>query len=130
MVATTLVKSERDLGWELLAELEQRNFQVEGAFWLYLDEAENWRFYLINADLDQEGSNKLYGILQGHINQMPKRIQEEFSVMNISLISPGDRRIKEMKERYEASVLKDIAAGRTDALAKDVPDPAVRARRT
>ena len=33
----------------------------------------------------------------------------------------------EMKERYGASVLKDIAAGRTEALAKDVPDPAARA---
>lgn len=33
---------------------------------------------------------------------------------------------EEMKERYGASVLKDMAAGRTDALAKDVPDPSVR----
>lgn len=31
-----------------------------------------------------------------------------------------------MKERYGASVLKDIAAGRTDALAKDVPDASAR----
>jgi type IV secretion system protein VirD4 len=30
-----------------------------------------------------------------------------------------------MKERYGATVLKDIAAGRTEALAKDVPDPAL-----
>jgi hypothetical protein len=34
---------------------------------------------------------------------------------------------EEMKERYGANVLKDIAAGRTEALAKDVPDPATRA---
>ena len=34
---------------------------------------------------------------------------------------------EEMKERYGAKVLKDIAAGRTEALAKDVPDPAARA---
>jgi hypothetical protein len=34
---------------------------------------------------------------------------------------------EDMKERYGATVLKDIAAGRTDALAKDVPDPAARA---
>jgi hypothetical protein len=34
---------------------------------------------------------------------------------------------EEMKERYGATVLKDIAAGRTEALAKDVPDPAARA---
>jgi hypothetical protein len=34
---------------------------------------------------------------------------------------------EEMKERYGASVLRDIAAGRTEALAKDVPDPAARA---
>lgn len=33
---------------------------------------------------------------------------------------------EEMKERYGASVLKDIVAGRTDALAKDVPDPSAR----
>lgn len=33
---------------------------------------------------------------------------------------------EEMKERYDASVLKDIAAGRTDALAKDVPDASAR----
>lgn len=31
-----------------------------------------------------------------------------------------------MKERYGANALKDIAAGRTDALAKDVPDPSAR----
>ena len=31
-----------------------------------------------------------------------------------------------MKERYGASVLKDMAAGRTDALAKDVPDASAR----
>jgi hypothetical protein len=34
---------------------------------------------------------------------------------------------EEMKERYGANVLKDIAAGRTEALAKEVPDPATRA---
>lgn len=34
---------------------------------------------------------------------------------------------EEMKERYGSSILKDIAAGRTEALAKDVPDPAARA---
>ncbi len=34
---------------------------------------------------------------------------------------------EEMKERYGATVLKDIAAGRTEALAKDVPDPSARA---
>lgn len=33
---------------------------------------------------------------------------------------------EEMKERYGTSVLKDIAAGRTDALAKDVPDVSTR----
>jgi hypothetical protein len=33
---------------------------------------------------------------------------------------------EEMKERYGASVLKDMADGRTDALAKDVPDPSAR----
>ena len=33
---------------------------------------------------------------------------------------------EDMKERYGASVLKDIAAGRTDALAKDVPDASAR----
>jgi hypothetical protein len=31
-----------------------------------------------------------------------------------------------MTERYGASILKDIAAGRTEALAKDVPDPSAR----
>lgn len=34
---------------------------------------------------------------------------------------------EEMKERYGANVLKDIAAGRTEALAKDIPDSATRA---
>jgi hypothetical protein len=34
---------------------------------------------------------------------------------------------EEMKERYGASVLTEIAAGRTEALARDVPDPAARA---
>lgn len=33
---------------------------------------------------------------------------------------------EEMKERYGATILKDIAAGRTEALAKDVSDPAAR----
>ncbi len=33
---------------------------------------------------------------------------------------------EEMKERYGASVLKDIAAGRTDALAMDVPEASAR----
>lgn len=33
---------------------------------------------------------------------------------------------EEMKERYGASVLKDLAAGRTDALAKDVPEATAR----
>jgi hypothetical protein len=34
---------------------------------------------------------------------------------------------EEMTERYGAGVLKDMAAGRTEALAKDIPDPAARA---
>lgn len=33
---------------------------------------------------------------------------------------------EEMRERYGATVLKDIAAGRTEALAQDIPDPGTR----
>lgn len=33
---------------------------------------------------------------------------------------------EEMKERYGTAILKDMAAGRTDALARDIPDPAAR----
>lgn len=33
---------------------------------------------------------------------------------------------EEMKARYGASVLKDMAEGRTEALAKDIPDPSAR----
>lgn len=33
---------------------------------------------------------------------------------------------EEMKERYGTAILNDMAAGRTDALARDIPDPAAR----
>ena len=33
---------------------------------------------------------------------------------------------EEMKERYGSSILNDMAAGRTDALARDIPDPTAR----
>lgn len=33
---------------------------------------------------------------------------------------------EEMKERYGASILKDMAAGRTEALDRDIPDPTAR----
>jgi hypothetical protein len=33
---------------------------------------------------------------------------------------------EEMKDRYGAAVLKDMAAGRTDAIEQDIPDPAAR----
>lgn len=32
----------------------------------------------------------------------------------------------EMKERYGSSILNDMAAGRTEALARDIPDTAAR----
>jgi len=59
------------------------------------------------------------------LDKMAKRHAQQGSVAFRNETQARDF-AEEMKERYGASVLKDIAAGRTDALAKDVPEASVR----
>jgi hypothetical protein len=87
------------------------------------------RFYELAAELIQ--SARSIEVTRGHdplVEALGSLAKVHASQGSVAFRNENQARdfAEEMKERYGATVLKDIAAGRTEALEKDVPDPAAR----
>ena len=55
MASATLVEFDLQAGARLLQALDQRDLNVEIAFWALLEEYSDWRFFLASPRLDGEG---------------------------------------------------------------------------
>ena len=102
MDTDTLVKSQIEDGWKLLDALKQKQFPMTAAFWKYLPDAETWRLVIATEKVDDPGPIAAYTKLQTLLNELPNDISEEFSVLNITLLSPKAEQIKQLKEQYQS----------------------------
>lgn len=101
MDTAVLVKEARDMGWKLLESLNTDVFPLQGAFWLYLPEAEDWRLFLVTPLVGSEGTREAYRLLREQMNRMSQDIQETLSpASNITVIRPNDERVKQLQKKY------------------------------
>ncbi len=100
MDTAVLVKSQRQAAWTLLEALKDKQFSMSAAFWHYLSEAETWRLVIATALVDELGTIAAYTKLQRLLNELPEDIAEDFSVANITLVSPKAERIANLQARY------------------------------
>ncbi|WP_099354494.1 hypothetical protein [Fredinandcohnia onubensis] len=79
MVKTFLVEKDINEGKILIKELDNANFDVHAAFWLYESDGEYWRFVIASDVVETEGARKAYE----HINKI---INENKDTISINLI--------------------------------------------
>lgn len=101
MVTDTLVKSQIEDAGNLLDALKKEQFPMTAAFWKYLPDAETWRLVIATEKVDDPGPIGAYTNLQTLLNKMPEDISEEFSVANITLLSPQAEQLKQLKKQYK-----------------------------
>ena len=84
---TTLTESDLALGKRVTEQLKAKEFSFDGAFWLYDEEAEDWRLVIVTRLVDQEGRQATYLRLGQIISVDPR---SEFRLLNITVMSPQD----------------------------------------
>ena len=60
MAASPLVKDDIDLGKKAAAALDAANLRVPAVFWLYVSDAEDWRFVVGTPIVDSDGPSAAY----------------------------------------------------------------------
>src|SRR5947209_3032757 len=88
MDTNTLVEKMIDDGQKLVEELPQRGFEVTAAFWIKVNEDEQWYFYIVSPAVDTEGPAQAYGRLHTLIRQMPQPFW--IDPLEVKLIEPDD----------------------------------------
>jgi len=92
MDKTALVERNIEDGIRLLEALDQADFQVSVALWLYVAEDEEWRFMVASPLVDQRGTKESYAFFQGVLARLfpPSGI----SLKQVSVVSPKHDLIK------------------------------------
>lgn len=100
MASATLVKPSIDneskrisLGKDLILELDETEFEVKSAFWLYLSEIKEWRLFLGSDFEPRFGPRKSYEFLNKIL--IEKKI--DIPLQNISVVSPRSSLILNMR---------------------------------
>jgi len=90
MVAPSLVDSKIDAGRRLIEELDQSEFPVSAALWLFREEAINWRLILASSLVDAYGPRETYRRLQRILLKLPDSI----GLSEIQVVGPQDELIQ------------------------------------
>jgi len=64
MVAPPLVNEAKEDGRRFLERLDAEGFPVTAAFWMYFEEAEQWRLIVATPRMTKEGPPHVYGVFQ------------------------------------------------------------------
>jgi hypothetical protein len=89
MVKEALVREVIEATEKLLKELDERQFDVKVAVWLYYPEENQWNLLLAIPLYDRLGPKKTYAEIQSVLNSSPD-IQKQIRLTDISVTSPGD----------------------------------------
>jgi len=80
----TLVKEDIEMGKELVRTLDKNGLEITSAFWLYLQDMDDWRLMLATILADTEGPIKVY-------TRILRILQDRnLPFDSISVISPND----------------------------------------
>lgn len=101
MVKTFLVEKDINEGKILIKELDNANFDVHAAFWLYESDGEYWRFVIASDVVETEGARKAYE----HINKIINENKDTISInlIDISAWSPYHPLIRSLRTVIQTS---------------------------
>jgi hypothetical protein len=86
MADSALVDRDLASGRELLLSLDQANFPVFAALWLFRPESADWTFYIGSVEVDNLGKHDAYAHLQAILDGIDSRV----SLREISLVGSAD----------------------------------------
>lgn len=96
----TLNETDLDFGKQVTAQLKQNGFPFDGAFWLYDDEADDWRLVIVTELVDQIGRQQTYLRLGSIISSVQR---SPLQVLNVTVMSPQTATFVALKKRFESS---------------------------
>ena len=76
-------------GAQLIGYLDQAQFPVQAAVWLYRPESELWRLMIASPGVKSEGPRKAYARLQVVLTGMPEN-HPRVGLQNISIVDAQD----------------------------------------
>ncbi|WP_077619825.1 hypothetical protein [Bacillus sinesaloumensis] len=101
MVKTFLVEKDFNEGEALIKELDEANFDVHAALWLYESESEYWRLIIASEVVDTHGARKAYEQINDIINQSGDL--KSINLMDITAWSPKHPLIKSLRSVIQTS---------------------------
>ncbi|MBP1971734.1 hypothetical protein J2Z83_003889 [Virgibacillus natechei] len=101
----TLVENDFRNGENLILALDNENFAVHSALWLFDTERDSWRLIIASEKVDHSGPKKAYEGIYKVINILKKE-EENFTITldNISVVSPFHELIKDIGTTIQTGV--------------------------
>lgn len=93
MHQTILVEQAVQNGWKLVEELQKR-LPISAAFWMNMNEANDWRLVIVSPLVAEGGAQIAYRIARQAIAEIAVPIPIE----SVSFLSPVDLRYKRVRE--------------------------------
>jgi hypothetical protein len=116
MYRKILVENEIRSGERLLEQLDLAKIPVIAAFWLYADEAAEWRLVIVSPSVETLGPRQLYGLL-GVMLMNPSGAPISIPLERIFLMGPHDIRYQQVRDAAlgaGAGLLVTSGPGRND----------------
>ncbi|SRR6266496_5611904 len=106
LVGNTLTTDMIDAGRVTIEKIAKSNLQVVAAFWLYFEEAEEWRLALVSTRLNRDGPLALYG----ELSYLMFNKVEIFgiSLINTTFLDASDRLVCALVSIPGGTELRDI----------------------
>ena len=93
----TLVDSDFQKGHMLILVLDQSNFPVHSALWLFDEERDSWRLLIASEEVEEHEPMKAYEAIYDVLNKIKKdNTRFDITLDNISLVGLSDNLIKDI----------------------------------
>lgn len=100
MAAQTLSRDAVAFGRAVLLATDALDMAVEGAFWMYDPEDDQWRFFLVTSLVDRMGPREIYQRLN---EAFAKKLSEsEARDFTLYIASPADKLVKELRRSFRS----------------------------
>ena len=96
MYRKVLVETEIRSGERLLDQLDLAKIPVTAAFWLYADDAAEWRLVVVSPSVETLGPRQLYALI-GVMLTNPSGAPISIPLERIFLLSPHDIRYQQVR---------------------------------
>jgi hypothetical protein len=102
----TLVAPDVEAGKQLIRALDNAGLDVKAAFWLYLEESEEWRLYIATPLVKEHGPREVYSRVLKVLNESKV---SSIQLSEISVVDPTFRLVTALSSAFNTGPeIKDI----------------------